>query len=80
MPMNAEAREQAIVTLWQDAFRLEEVGRNANFFELGGNSLMAMELAEKISERLGVELSAVTLFLNPTPRELAASLEMPAAE
>lgn len=63
--------EQLIAQLWMDTFHLRQVGRDTDFFELGGNSLLAMELVEKVSQCVDVELSPVTLFLNPTPRQLA---------
>ena len=63
--------EQLIAQLWMETFQLRQVGRDTDFFELGGNSLIAMELVEKMSQCVDVELSPVTLFLNPTPRQLA---------
>jgi aryl carrier-like protein len=63
--------EQAIAQLWRQAFHLERVGRNENFFELGGNSLLAMQLMEAFAASLTVQLPVVALFLNPTIRELA---------
>ena len=63
--------EQLIAQLWMDTFQLRQVGRDTDFFELGGNSLIAMDLVEKMSQCVDVELSPVTLFLNPTPRQLA---------
>ena len=63
--------EQLIAQLWMNAFQLRQISRDTDFFELGGNSLIAMELVEKMSRCLDVELSPVTLFLNPTPRQLA---------
>lgn len=68
--------EQAIAQLWKDAFQVERVGRDTDFFELGGDSLIAMDLVEKVAMRLDVELSAVTLFQNPTPRQLAQCIAL----
>lgn len=61
----------AVTELWMETFQLKQIGNNTNFFELGGNSLIAMDLMEKMSLRLGIELPAVMLFQNPTPTELA---------
>lgn len=63
--------EQAIAQVWMDTFRLQRIGRNTDFFELGGDSLTGMEIMEKVSLRVGVELPAVMLFQNPTPKQLA---------
>lgn len=63
--------ELAIAQTWRDAFRLEKIGRNANFFELGGNSLLGMELTQMLAERLAVQVPVVVLFQYPTIREMA---------
>jgi arthrofactin-type cyclic lipopeptide synthetase A len=65
-----EGMEQAIAQIWSEVFRGEQIGRNDNFFELGGNSLLGMDLAEMLASRLGIHVSVVTLFQNPTVREM----------
>jgi acyl carrier protein len=67
--------EQAVAQLWAETFRLDRAGRHANFFELGGDSLIGMELMEKASSRFGLELPVVLLFQNPTPQRMAALIE-----
>ncbi|MCK7593999.1 non-ribosomal peptide synthetase/type I polyketide synthase [Pseudomarimonas salicorniae] len=47
---------------------------SANFFEQGGHSLLAAELAAAIKSKLGVRPSLRTLFESPTPLALAAAL------
>jgi hypothetical protein len=63
--------ERAIAKLWQEVFGLEQIGRNANFFELGGNSLLGMTLMDRFDTDLSLQLPVVMLFQNPTIRELA---------
>ena len=65
------ATEWAIAKLWQEVFSLEQIGRNANFFELGGNSLLGMTLMDRFDKDLSLQLPVVMLFQNPTIRELA---------
>jgi phthiocerol/phenolphthiocerol synthesis type-I polyketide synthase E len=69
--------EQAIASVWREVFGFERIGRDDNFFELGGNSLLGMTLVETLGRRLNVELPVVTLFLNPTIREVAGLVGMP---
>lgn len=66
--------EQAIALLWKEMFPIERINRNTDFFEVGGNSLVGMELMEKVSLRIGVDLPAVMLFQNPTLRQLAGCI------
>jgi len=63
--------EQAIAGVWRDVFHLQRIGRNDNFFGLGGDSLLAMKLVEALAADLDVQLAVVLLFRNPTVRELA---------
>ncbi len=50
-------------------------GATDSFFDLGGNSLTAMRLVDMISRETGVDLGVSAIFLNPTPRRLAAAIE-----
>ncbi len=50
------------------------VGATDSFFDLGGNSLQAMRLIGVLDQELGVEVGAASVFVAPTPRQLAALL------
>jgi acyl carrier protein len=65
------AFEQHINTIWRETLRLDRVERDDNFFELGGDSLLATIIVSRMRDELGVEVSLVTLFDNPTVAELA---------
>ncbi|WP_095980633.1 SDR family NAD(P)-dependent oxidoreductase [Melittangium boletus] len=66
--------ERMLVDIWQKALGLEQVGVHDNFFELGGTSLTAVQVLSKMRAALKVELSAASLFGNPTIGDLSASL------
>ncbi|MGA6987227.1 MAG: amino acid adenylation domain-containing protein [Terriglobales bacterium] len=55
--------------------RVDHVGREDNFFMLGGHSLMGAQLIAKIKDSFGVELSLRSLFEEPTVRGMAAEIE-----
>ncbi|WP_203932557.1 phosphopantetheine-binding protein, partial [Virgisporangium ochraceum] len=63
-----------LLELWRDALGTEDLGENSDFFELGGNSLMAVELMSKIRDTFGVDLSIAALFDHPTVAALSAEL------
>lgn len=67
----AEELEHAITQAWQETFRIAPIGPDTNFFELGGNSLLAMDLTELLQTRLGIEVPALTLYQYPTIHEMA---------
>lgn len=48
---------------------------NANFFMLGGHSLLGAQLILRLTELFGVQISLHTLFTAPTVRQLAARIE-----
>ncbi|MGC0154722.1 amino acid adenylation domain-containing protein, partial [Chromobacterium vaccinii] len=68
--------EQALAELFAETLRLPAIDIDADFFELGGDSLLAMRLAARIRGKLGVKLSIESLFLAPSVAELARQLEL----
>ncbi len=66
--------EEALAAIWQTLLRVERVGRHDNFFELGGHSLHAMRLIAKVVDKLGVTLSAISVFQHPTLSEMAGAI------
>lgn len=67
--------EKHLQNLWQSAFNLEVVGLKDNFFNLGGHSILAIQLVAEINNALCCELSVKQLFLNPTIEQLANHIE-----
>jgi amino acid adenylation domain-containing protein len=63
--------EKMLVDLWQDLLGIERVGIHDNFFQLGGNSLLAVRLFVQIEKRLGKNLPLATLFEAPNIELLA---------
>jgi amino acid adenylation domain-containing protein/non-ribosomal peptide synthase protein (TIGR01720 family) len=72
------AMEKTIATVWQGMFGLERVGVEENFFDLGGHSLLLVQMHNRLRTALKTEFSIVTLFEHPTVRSLARHLEEPA--
>jgi amino acid adenylation domain-containing protein len=63
--------EAAILMVWKDVLGVQ-VGPDEHFFDVGGNSLLAMRLMTAVREA-GLGAGTVRdLYLNPTPRRLAA--------
>ncbi|MEN9866891.1 MAG: hypothetical protein RL748_2481, partial [Pseudomonadota bacterium] len=66
--------EQRLCTIWCDLLGLEQVGVHENFFESGGNSLLAIKAQGLISEQFGLNLTVADLFAWPTISSLASFL------
>jgi acyl carrier protein len=73
-PPRGEA-EEVVARVWQEAFGIDRVGRDDNFFELSGNSLLAIQIVTRISQALGVDLPTASLLEAPTVAGLAAAIE-----
>ena len=67
----ADERESLIASHFAEELGLDEVSVSANFFDLGGNSLVAVRLATALSEALGDDVSIADIFGAKTVRQLA---------
>lgn len=65
---------QFIEQLWAVLLRRNAVGLDENFFDLGGTSLLLMEMHSRLQQRFSAVPSVVDLFALPTPRLLAERL------
>jgi acyl carrier protein len=61
-----EPRQETLCSLFADALGISQVGLDDNFFDLGGDSVMVIQLVKRIRETLGVELSIRSFFEEPT--------------
>ena len=70
--------EERIAGIWQEALVRDDFGVLENFFELGGDSLHAVRIIDRLRSEFGVEVTAdeglQLLFDSPTVAELAATL------
>ncbi|SHM77796.1 amino acid adenylation domain-containing protein [Duganella sacchari] len=66
--------EQALGQLWCTLLGLESVDRRDSFFELGGNSLLLLQLQRRLAQQLDLQASVIDLFKYPTLEALAAFL------
>lgn len=70
----ANEKEAALLAVWSEVLGRADLGVTDDFFEAGGDSLLATRIVAAARKTLGAELSLNALFTAPTVRELAKAL------
>jgi acyl carrier protein len=65
---------QRLVSIWEEVLGVRPIGIKDDFFELGGDSLLAVQLFERIEQECGKMLGLATLFAGATIEQMAAAL------
>lgn len=68
-------RAGAVAELMAELLHLDAVGPDEDFFLLGADSLLAIQLLGRVRDRFGTDLEIGAVFDAPTPRRLARMLE-----
>jgi acyl carrier protein len=74
------ATDRTIAEVWQEVLRVERVGLHDNFFDLGGHSLLLMQVQGKLRHQLEREIPIVDLFRHSTVAALGRHLRNGSAD
>ena len=66
--------EMVLADLWSQVLKIEPVGIHNNFFELGGDSLLAMQIVTRANQ-IGLSITPVQLFEHQTIAELGTEID-----
>jgi acyl carrier protein len=66
--------EKTIAAIWQEVLKVQTVGPEENFFDLGGNSLLMIQFHEKLQNAFNTSIPITQLFQHTTIRALAGAL------
>jgi acetoacetyl-CoA synthetase len=66
---------EKLASMWQSVLRRKSIGVNENFFEIGGDPWLAIELFREVEKVTGRSLSPLVLYQAPTIASLSALLE-----
>ncbi|MFQ5799573.1 MAG: amino acid adenylation domain-containing protein, partial [Bacteroidota bacterium] len=72
--------EQSLAKLWTEVLGMEEIGLRDNFFDLGGNSLSAVQITNRICQTFDVELPLQMFVGAPTLAGLAQKVDIARVE
>ena len=64
--------EKQLCTIWQDALGIENIGITDDFFKIGGNSIVAIQVSYQMSDLLEKEIKVADLFASKTIRKLVS--------
>ena len=67
-----DAREASLLEIFREVLGVDTLGVQEDFFEHGGNSLLAVQALVRVRERLGIELPLAALFGSRSAKALAA--------
>lgn len=74
-PAPDDSPVERLSRIWQELLRLDAVSPDQNFFDLGGDSSLGVQMFSRIEETFGVKLPLATLYDAPTIEELARMLQ-----
>ena len=67
--------EKALAAIWRELLVVENIGINDDFFDLGGQSLVAIKAVSRVRDVFGVDLPLRNLFERPTVGGLAEVID-----
>ena len=67
--------QEMLAGIFEEVLKLDRVGNQENFFEIGGHSLLAAQVASRVTRTFGVEISVRDIFESPTVEGLGRTIE-----
>jgi amino acid adenylation domain-containing protein len=67
--------EERLAATWSEVLGVERVGVTDDFFDLGGQSILALRLVARVRGEMGVEVSVAELLQGPTVEAMARAIE-----
>ena len=65
-PSNFNADERQLIRIWEETLQVSPIGIHDNFFDLGGYSLLLVQLLWRIQQEMGLVVSMADLWQNPS--------------
>jgi hypothetical protein len=67
--------QRIVAAAWEDVLKKRSFGIDDDFFEVGGNSMMATLVTYRVSDEFGHEFPLMLIFENSTVAEMAAAID-----
>ncbi|MBE9115228.1 AMP-binding protein [Lusitaniella coriacea LEGE 07157] len=72
--------EKTLAQIWSEVLEVTPVGIHDNFFQLGGDSILAAQIVNRVRDALHIELSFLIFFQQPTVARMAENITQLQAE
>ncbi|MEC5385433.1 AMP-binding protein [Uliginosibacterium sp. H3] len=69
--------QRTVIKVWSEVLGTQQIGADSDFFALGGKSLQAIQVANRLGVALLREVAVSSLFRHPSVAALAAALDVP---
>lgn len=67
--------EKDIIKIWSAELQIASIGIDDDFFDMGGSSVLAQKVTSLMRQQLELDISVSKIYIHPTIRELASTLE-----
>ncbi|HTF98518.1 MAG TPA: amino acid adenylation domain-containing protein [Cellvibrio sp.] len=71
----ATSTEHKMWNIWAKMLSVNNIGVNSNFFDVGGNSLLAMKLVALIKEEMNIHISVTLIFESPNLQSICSYID-----
>ena len=75
-PTDNDTLEARLTAVWRSVLKVEDVPPDVDFFDLGGHSILGLQLVTQIRSELGIQLDPVTFFDHPTIHQLVRQIRI----
>lgn len=73
--LNTET-ERKLAHIWMNILELEQIGREDHFFHIGGNSINAVKVVNRIRDQFNITMALQQIFVTPVLQDLAAAIDL----
>ncbi|NLW46256.1 MAG: hypothetical protein GXY86_02800, partial [Firmicutes bacterium] len=68
--------EKQIAQIWGEQLGFEEIDINDNYYDIGGDSIIALNIVNQINKRLGINIDVTQLLSNQTIKDLSKQIDL----
>ena len=75
-PAKTSELEEKVIKIWKSSLKVDNIGLDDDFFMLGGHSMIAAQVMQKLEKETSIRLPLTALFEAPTVKKLSRYVEL----